>query len=267
MKSFILSGLAVLFACFAGVSEVSACSCSAAPTVLDDFNASPIVVTARLEELEELDRSVEAGNVYRTVAAVMTVEKVYKGTLKTSQRIRILDGSGGDCSMGFLRPKPGQRFLFFTTPAKQIGKLNGRLHWISRCSRSERIEAAGPDLAYLDNRTKLAGKTRLSGTVKRFSQEPSSLGNIRVSVTGKNFQQVVATDEVGFFELWGLPAGQYRVAFDVPRGTRIRDYKIVPLDKTWRRQAPPENAVQASIGVRQHTEIIVGLDAEPSGGN
>ena len=79
-------------------------------------------------------------------------------------------------------------------------------------------------------------------------------------------QHPPATDETGFFELWGLPAGQYRVAFDVPSGTRIRDYKIAPLDKTWRRQVPPENTVQASIGMRKHTEIIVGLDAHRSGG-
>ncbi len=267
MKFLVLYGMALLFALFAGVSEVSACACSAAPTVLDDYNASPIVVTARLEELEELERTVEAGNVYRTVAAVMTVEKVYKGTLKASQMFRILDGGGGECSMGFLRAKPGQRFLFFTGPAKQIGNLKGRLHWISRCTRSERIEAAGPDLAYLDNRAKLAGKTRLSGTIKRFSQDPPSLANIRVSVSGKNFEQVVETDESGFFELWGLPAGRYSVAFDVPSGTRIRDYRIVPMDKTWRRQVPPDNTVQASIAVRKHTEIIVGLDSERSAGN
>lgn len=266
MKVFIIAGMAILFAVVAGVSEVSACTCSTAPTVLDDFSASPIVVTARLEEFEELDRSIEAGNVYKTVAAVMTVEKVYKGTLKVNQRIKILDGGGGDCSMGFLRSKPGQRFLFFTGPAKQVGRLKGRLHWISRCSRSERIEAAGPDLAYLDNRAKFAGKTRLSGIVKRFSQDPPSLAKIRVSVTGRNFDQVVETDEAGFFELWGLPTGQYRVTFAVPSGTRIRDYRIVPLDKKWRRQVPPENTIQASVGLRKHTEIIVGLDAHRASG-
>src|SRR5215210_6806963 len=139
MKVSILFGMAIFFVLVAGISEVSACTCSAAPTVLDDFNASPIVVTAKLEEFEELDRSVEGTNVYRTMAAVMTVEKVFKGTLKVNQRIKILDGGGGECSMGFLRAKAGQRFLFYTGPAKQVGRLKGRLFWISSCTRSERI--------------------------------------------------------------------------------------------------------------------------------
>ena len=192
----------------------------------------------------------------------MTVEKVYKGTLKSNQRIKILDGGGGECAMGFLRAKPGQRFLFYTGPAKQVGRLKGKLYWISRCSRSERIESAGPDLAFLDNRARLAGKTRLSGTIKRFTADPPSLANIKVSVTGKSVNQTVETDESGFFELWGLPAGQYRVAFQLPGGTRIRDYRVVPVDKSWRRQAPPDNTVQAAVGVRKHTEIIVGLEGQ-----
>jgi hypothetical protein len=267
MKVFVLSAFFAAFVLMGGVSEASACSCTAAPTVLDDFTAAPIVVTARLDEFEELDRSVEAGNVYRTMAAVMTVENVYKGALKSQQRIKILDGGGGDCSMGFLRAKPGQKFLLYSGLPKQIGGLKGRLYSISRCTRSERIESAGPDLAFLENRAKFAGKTRLSGTIKRFSPDPPSLANIKVSVTGRNFEQVIETDESGFFELWGLPAGRYSVSFQVPGGTRIRDYRIVPLDKTWRRQVPPDNTISASVGPRKHTEIIVGLDSQRSGGN
>ena len=261
-----MSGLALLFIFAAGVSQVFACTCSAAPTVLDEFGRAPIVVTARLDAFEELDRSVAGTNVYRTMAAVMTVEKVYKGTLKVNQVIRVLDGGGGDCGTAFVRDKVGQRFLFFTEPARAIGKLKGRLHLISRCSRSERIEQAGPDLAYLDNRRNLVGKTRLSGTIKRFSADPPSLANIKVEVSGKNFERTVETDERGFFEVWDLPAGQYQVAFLVPSGTRIRDYQIVPGDRSWRRQAPAANTVQAVVGLRSHTELIVGLDSQTAGG-
>jgi hypothetical protein len=266
MKFTILLGLAAIFAVSFGASPTLACSCDAGtPTVLEAFAASPIVMTVKLEEFEELDRSMEGGNIYRTMAAVMTVEKVYKGAVKANERIRVLDGSGGECSIGFLRQRIGQRFLLYTDPARQIGKLRGKLYWISRCSRSETVESAAPDLVYLDDRAALTGKTRLSGTVKRFSQDPPSLAGIKIAVTGKNFERVIETDENGFFDIWGLPPGQYIVAFHPPGGTRVSAYKLAP-DRTWRREIARENAVQATVPLRKHVELIVGLDTQTAGG-
>src|SRR5215204_1114851 len=163
MKAFVFTVFAVAVTLAAGVPEATACVCTNSPTVLDEFAKIPIVMTARLDAFEELDR-IEAGtNVYRTMAAVMTVEKSYKGTMKAGQVIKVLDGGGGDCSKGFVREQLGQKFLFFTSPAVKRGNLPGKLFWIISCSRTARLEDAGPDIAYLDNRTKLLGKTRLSG--------------------------------------------------------------------------------------------------------
>jgi hypothetical protein len=265
MKAFVFLSLAVTFIFVGGASEAQACACSNSPTVLDEFARSPIVMTVSLDAFEELDRSVAGTNVYRTMAAVMTVEKSYKGTLKAGQVIKVLDGGGGDCSKGFMRERVGQKFLFFTTPAAKRGNLPGRLFWISSCSRTARLEEAGPDLAYLDNRTKLLGKTRLSGTVKRFGPEPPSLANIKVTVSGKNFERSAETDEYGFFELWDLPAGQYRVAFHVPSGTGIGAYKTSP-ERAWRRISPPDNAIQAAVGAGKHVEITIGLDSRAAQG-
>lgn len=261
MKAFVSSGLAVFFLISAGASSAFACSCSAAPTVLDEFARSPIVVKARLDSFEELDRSVAGTNVYRTMAAVLTVEKVFKGPMKVDQTFRILDGTGGDCTAGIAREKVGQEFLFYTGPATQIGRLKGRLHLISRCSRSARIEEAAPDLSYLENRAKLAGQTRLSGTIKRFSADPPSLAGIAVDVTGPNVYETTQTDERGFFEFWNLPAGQYKVSFHLTGRIRLRDFWIVPGDRTWRRQVPPDNAVPIVLGPRKHTEVTVGIES------
>lgn len=267
MRPFFFLLLSLFIIAFAGPLVVKACTCSASRTVLDEFARTPIVVTARLERFEELDRSTADANVYRTQAAVMTVEHSYKGTLKAGQTMRILDGSGGECTRGFGRDKVGQKYLFYTTPARRIGSLRGPLYLINSCSRSARIEDAAPDLAYLDNRVQFAGQTRLSGTIKRFSPDPPSLSGIKVSVTGNDVERIVETDEKGFFELWGLPAGQYRVAFFVPSGTRISAYRLTPADNNWRRENPPNNIIQTVIGPRRHLELTVGLDRYPSRGN
>ncbi|HTH37172.1 MAG TPA: hypothetical protein VL572_04360 [Pyrinomonadaceae bacterium] len=265
MKAIVFSFLILVFALLVGASEAKACVCTNSPTVLDEFAKAPIVMTATLDAFEELDRIVAGTNVYRTMAAVMTVEKSYKGTMKAGQVIKVLDGGGGDCSKGFVREQVGQKFLFFTSPAVKRGNLPGKLFWISSCSRTARLEDAGPDIAYLDNRAKLLGKTRLSGMVKRFGPEPPSLAKIRVTVSGKNFEQSAETNEHGFFELWDLPAGQYRVAFHVPSGTGIGAYKTSP-ERAWRRISPPDNTIQAAIAAGKHLEITIGLDSRAAKG-
>lgn len=247
-----------------GAANAIACTCSAAPTVLEEFAATPIVVTARLDSFEELDRVVAGTNVYRTMAAVMTVEKGYKGPIKPGQTMRILDGGGGDCSRGFVRESVGQRFLFYTVPASRRGNLPGKLFWISSCTRTARIEDASPDLTYLEDRLKLAGKTRLSGTIKRFGPEPPSLANIKVTVSGNGFDRSVETDERGFFDLWDLPAGKYDVAFEVPRATAIRAYKISP-ERAWQNGASAEKIVRVTVAARKHVELTIGLDRSANG--
>ncbi|MEP7213220.1 MAG: hypothetical protein ABI791_09105 [Acidobacteriota bacterium] len=266
MKVLLTSALAVLFVLAAGVSEASACSCLPPQSVTEVFAASPIVVTARIDSFEELDRTVAGTNVYKTVAAVMTVEKAYKGVVKAGQKMRVLSGGGGDCSFGFDRESIGQQFLFFTDAARKVGSLKGKLYWISTCSRSARIEFAKPDLNFLDHRAQLTGKTRLSGKLRRLTRKPESLANIKVAVSGKNFEKIVETDEFGYFELWDLPAEKYRVAFQVPNGTLISDYKILPLDKTWRRQAPPDNTIDITIAPRKHLDLSAAIESY-AGGN
>ena len=265
MKYFV-SFICLVFFFLVIESKAAPCSCADSRTVQDEFTASPIVVTATLTSFEELDRIVEGGNVYRTMAAVLNVDTVYKGGLRSGQTLRVLDGGGGDCSKSFVREKVGQKFLFFTGPPSKIGNLKGLLHWISTCSRTVRIEEAKPDLDYLDQRVALDGKTRLSGLIKRFSPEPPSLSGIKVTVTGKGFERSTETNERGFFEVWNLPSGRYKISFQVPSGTRVAAYMFTGTDRKWRRENLPDNSIHASILPRKHLELTVGLDSNSASG-
>lgn len=247
-------------------SLAAPCSCDDSRTVQSEFVASPIVVTATLTSFEELDRIVEGSNVYRTMAVVMTVETVYKGKMQANQTLRVLDGGGGECSKSFLREKIGQKFLFFTGPPTKVGNLKGSLYWISTCSRTVKIEEAGPDLNYLNNRSTFVGKTRLSGMIKRFSPYPPSLSGINVTVTGKNFDRSTETDERGFFEFWNLPPGRYKVAFHVPRGIIVAAYMVTGADRKWRRENLTDNSIQTSVLARKHLELTIALDSLSASG-
>ena len=266
MKYFVLLISLAFFFLTVAEAKAAPCSCGDSRTVQDEFVASPIVVTATLTSFEELDRIVEGSNVYRTMAAVMTIETVYKGKVQVNQTFRVLDGGGGDCSKSFIREKVGQKFLFFTGAPSKVGNLKGLLHWISTCSRTVRIEDAGPDLNYLANRITLAGRTRVSGMIKRFSPEPPSLSGITVTVTGKNFERSTETDERGFFEFWNLPSGRYKLAFHVPNGIRVAAYMFTGTDRKWRREDLPENSILATVQARKHLELTVALDSVRTSG-
>ena len=266
MKYFFSLIFLAVFVLIGPEIKAAPCSCADSRTVQDEFVASPNVVTATLTSFEELDRIVEGSNVYRTMAAVMTVETVYKGKMQPRQTFRVLDGGGGECSKSFVREKIGQKFLFFTGPPTKVGNLKGLLHWISTCSRTVRLEEAGPDLRYLNQRVTLAGKTRLSGLIKRFSPDPPSLAGITVTVTGKNFENSAVTDEHGFFEFWNLPPGRYKVVFHVPSSIRVAAYMFTGADRKWRREETPANSIQATISARKHLEVTVAVDGLSTSG-
>ena len=77
----------------------------------------------------------------------------------------------------------------------------------------------------------------------------------------KGSNLTVETDENGYFELWDLPAGKYRVSLLLPNRTRIRGYKMLATDKTWRQDLQPDNSIPAVITARKHLEMTVGIES------
>ncbi len=263
MKYFAPALLLLVFSLVTFVPDAIACSCYTPPTVQEEFERSPIVMIARFDGIEELDRRVDGTNVYRSSAALMTIEKVYKGGLKENTTIRVFNGGGGDCSTGFHDDAIGQRYLFFTGPPEKRGNLPYELYWISLCSRSKRLEDAKPDLIYLDDRIELEGKTRLSGLIRTWGDAPPSVADLKVTISGTEVREIVRTDKNGFYQIWGLPPGDYSIEYQVPDGWKISTYVISPSeDKYGRRPSPPENIVRSSVAPGRHTELNVFLEID-----
>ena len=65
-----------------GAVTVDACGCLPPITVQDEFARSEVVIIATLKGFKEVDRRMEGTALYRTNAAVMSIEKVYKGGLQ-----------------------------------------------------------------------------------------------------------------------------------------------------------------------------------------
>lgn len=248
--------------------QAEACSCLPPPTVLDEFVKSEIVIVASLQGFEEIDRRIAGTNVYRTYAAIMTVDKVYKGDLREGNSIRIYNGGGGDCSAGFDREKIGEKFLFFMGGPRKIGDLSEQLYLVNLCSRSKRFEDAAPDLQYLDNRARLEGKTRLSGRIRASGENITlpSVANLKLSISGPRIQRELETDSRGFFEIWDLPSGIYTLTIQLPNGWKMGRYRIISSNESGWHDSSGET-IRATVVARKHTEVdtFLRIDNEISG--
>ncbi len=146
----------------------------------------------------------------------MVVETVFKGQLKSGDRMTFSQGQGADCVMAFDDKEIDKRFLFYLNAGNQP-------YTPSICGRSNSVEAAADDLLYLQNIEKLRGRTRISGTLSFRNGPGVALAGRKLTLVGDK-TYVVETDKNGVYELYDVPPGRYFVSPDT-----IPGWKIVPF--------------------------------------
>ena len=230
--------------------SVKACSCYPTETVDKEFAKTPNVIVLKLQSIKQNDG--EAANFF------LSVEKVFKGELNVNEVLNFTIKS--NCDRFFSEDEIGSEFLFYLggRPAK------GEKWFGSICSRSGSVENKTNDLAYLENEAKLRGRTRLSGRINKFFQlddelqSPSfiSLPNRKIQIkrikgNGKNVELV--SNKNGFYEIYDLPVGKYRITLDKLNGFIFSSEKA--------------NYVDVEIKPKSHTEqdFLYDIDNEISG--
>ena len=203
----------LVFSGYAG--EALACSCARSGTVDIEFERSPNVVILKLESVEKA-RENERTSGYGGIKTVeLTVQRSFKGNLKTGQRLTLKQGSGADCVWIFPENGVGREYLFYLDSKRGAGGM-----WVGpTCSRSGSVEQAAADLLYLERRAEVKGQTRLSGTVTKYvespvEEQPSTFERLpehRIEVTGNGKTHSLVTDKQGVYEIYGLPPGRYNV--------------------------------------------------------
>ncbi len=242
--------VAIIFVGLLLADVVRACSCVQSPTVDIAFEKTPNVAILKIKELQTIDY---AGNP-QTFLKKMTVEKVFKGNLKVGQELNF-GVTGTSCDYTFPKESIGSEMLLYLDKSNKSG-----VWYYPACTRSSGVKEGIADIKYIENLNKVRGQTRLSGMVYQDTSTPNQYSNyqplpnrsVQISGNGKNIE--LKTDENGFYEIYDLPAGKYKINVK-----KIEGYILGWLEKI--------ESFDVVIKPKSHTEqnIIYGIENEVSG--
>lgn len=255
---------AAFIAFFVSVQAARACSCVVNDTVDKDFVKVPNIAVFKVQSVEKYSES-EKGYGYEGIKqSKLSVEKVFKGNLKVGQVLTFAQGGGGDCIWTFSEESIGQEYLFYLGSKPLDNKSSGRMIsstifenssppqsvWAAfTCSRSGPVKYRTGDVKYLENVSKARGKTRLSGilsqSVRVAVEDEEAKNNLlsgsKVTVRGNGKNIELKTDKDGFYEIYDLPPGKYKITPE-----KIYGYKAL-----W---GTTEDSVDIEIKDKSHTE-------------
>jgi hypothetical protein len=139
--------------------------------VLEALDDADEVVIVRVLSVEKVADTESERYVHGVRSATMIVDKVFKGNLKVRDEIVFGQGSGADCIWTFNEEFIGHQLLFYLRTPQKLSKSDylpskEPVLWFAfTCGRSRGVGAAIDDLLYLENLTKVQGRTRISGTI------------------------------------------------------------------------------------------------------
>jgi hypothetical protein len=221
----------LLFSVFAialllvATKPANACSCGPRPTVLDEFEGSDEVVIVKALSVEKAGDKEGERYVNGIKSTTLVVEKVFKGRLKVRDEIILGQGGGADCVWTFSEQAVGSQFLFYLErPEKRsfpVVRPDGAGLWFAfTCGRVSELEDAAEDLLYLENLSKVRGKTRISGSL-RCDYPQLDLEGIKIKIVGPKKTYQTETDKDGVFEIYDLPPGKYVIEPETPAGWKV----------------------------------------------
>lgn len=272
MRNLSIAAISLALTLTLSGSIVLACSCLKTRPLLDEYEDSESVIIAKFVAVERdpTDPNLKNG----ILGARMVVEKVYKGPLKPNEEIAFAQGGGADCIWTYSEQAIGGRFLLYLDPPKRrnryspdraASEIDGAMRYIvSGCGRSRSVEGAAPDIRFLENRGKLIGKTRISGSFVSWTSKLPEPRNWRVKITGKSGSRYVRADKNGFFEIFDLPAGRYTVRPELPKGwkvdLRMQNYWVQRTG--FESMLAQEDSIPVELEPKRHAEVNISITVD-----
>jgi hypothetical protein len=215
------------------VERVEACSCASGETLCDAYQkASAIFVGITLSDVPASSQH-EVYALGKGKETVTWQEKLFRFSIEQSFKgiegteVEVQTGlDGGDCGYGF---KKGERYLVY---ARFDSKTN-RYH-TSICSRTRLYSGASEDLDFLRGLPDSATSTRISGTIRHYTNETNKGGyrisrpmsGIKVLITGQGQTVQAITNDDGVYQVVGLQPGTYKVKAEAPANLSGKELEI-----------------------------------------
>jgi len=198
--------------------SADACSCVGRPTTCQAYakaDAILIGVVTKVEQIKARGDDPPNEDPGGQIAQIRG-ETVFKGVIGTEATFR---AGGTTCDFSF---EVGERWLFYAyyNNEKNVWSAGGI------CGRSRPIEHAGDDLLFLQGLPASAQRSRISGILTSYRDDPEKgmtgvpIVGTRVKIIGKEQTHEVFTDKNGVYEIYGLSPGEYVIRPDTPPGLK-----------------------------------------------
>ena len=258
MRHILLKITFVAVVIFLQTAIAFACTCPPKRSVLDEYEASPVVVIARVVSVEKAAKQDKTTHDYGVRSSRLVVEKVYKGDIRAGDEILMGQGDGMNCQMRFSEENIGLRGLYYLGVPREGTPLH-----VTFCSRSTSVDRATEDLLYLDKLDQVRGKTRVSGKYEGgFYRKELNVAGRKVRLVSEGDTYETITDEHGVFEIYDLPPGNYRLEPDLQPGLTLDFAWIRHSSGGINRDQPSETSVAFTLKPNRHMSIGLGFKSK-----
>jgi hypothetical protein len=195
------------------------CSCGGYPSICDAFASADAVFFGSVRKAEERKpkKNDERSEIFSGQIAHVQVERVFKGEDMSEA---IFHAGLTSCDPVY---KEGQQWLFYAYYDKKDQAWR-----IRACDRSQLIEKAADDLLYLQALPASAQKTRISGALRHYENDPvkgfrrlENISGVKVKLIGGRKAYEAYTNADGVYEVYGLPPGRYAIQPEIPPGLKM----------------------------------------------
>jgi hypothetical protein len=219
-----ISLIALSFALlFIAPNIANGCSCSGDPTICVAYASADAVFIGSVRKVDQHEpkKNAAPSEIFSGQIAHVQVERVFKGKDESEVIFRSRNTS---CDPFY---KEGQRWLFYAYFDKKSQTWS-----IRPCDRSTLIENAADDLLYLQALPGSAQRTRISGAIERYENDPVKrfthvenisrvyISGIKVKISAEHKTYEVYTDGNGVYEIYDLPPGRYTIQPEIPTGLK-----------------------------------------------
>lgn len=194
-----------LLTLFINLESVYACSYGPPyKTVCEAYNEANSVIIGKIIELKN-------ESAYQQVVKIK-VNKTFKGEKREEI---ILHQSLSTCDWD-LSDSEGEALLLYLYKNKKTGIYSAMAQGMGG-----RIENENENLYWLNNLPKSLKRTRVSGTLKLYQDNPFEFINYAIGAKVRIFNDKnsyeVLTDKNGVYEVWDLPVGKYKIIPKFPK--------------------------------------------------